>query len=88
MPLFQIRWLDLGKLIGGMGNEMYLVIGLVFILSGIMLLVKPRLFFDITESWKHVSSSEPTNLYIFSTRFGGVIISIIGVACIIVFFCN
>ena len=65
---------------------MYLVIGLVFTLFGIMLLAKPRLFFDITESWKHTFSSEPSTLYIFSTRFGGVIVSIIGVACMIVYF--
>lgn len=65
---------------------MYFFIGIVFILCGIMLVVKPRLFFDITESWKHASSSEPTELYIFSTRFGGIIISIIGIVCMFVFF--
>ena len=66
----------------------FLVYGIVFLLCGAALLLKPKLLFDLTESWKSYRSDEPSQLYLFSTRFGGVILSVIGVASLIVFFMN
>ena len=62
----------------------FLVYGIVFLLCGAALLLKPKLLFDLTE--KSYRSDEPSQLYLFSTRFGGVILSVIGVASLIVFF--
>ena len=56
---------------------MYLIIGIIFLVFGIVLLLKPRLFYDITESWKSNVTGDPSDLYIFSTRFGGVVLSLI-----------
>ena len=66
----------------------YLVCGILFILCGAALLLKPKLLFDLTESWKSYRSNEPSKLYLFSTRFGGAFLSVIGVASMIVFFMN
>ena len=66
---------------------MYLIVGINFLVFGIVLLLKPRLFYDITESWKSNVTGDPSDLYIFSTRFGGVVVAIVGVASIIVHFC-
>ena len=48
---------------------MYLIIGIIFLVFGIVLLLKPRLFYDITESWKSNVTGDPSDLYIFSTAF-------------------
>ena len=46
---------------------MYLIIGIIFLVFGIVLLLKPRLFYDITESWKSNVTGDSSDLYIFST---------------------
>ena len=66
---------------------MYLIIGIIFLVFGIVLFLKPRLFYDLTESWKNNVTGEPSDLYIFSIRFRGVVVAIVGVASIIVHFC-
>ena len=43
------------------------------------------LVFDITEGWKSYSSSDPSDLYILSTRLGGVLCLIVGIVGIVVF---
>ena len=54
--------------------------GLALVIVGMIMLIKPRLFYELAESWKHSGSSEPTGLWIFSTRFGGVMCTLAGVA--------
>lgn len=66
---------------------MYLIIGILFLILGVVLFLKPRLFYDITESWKNNATGDPSDLYIISTRFGGVVVAIVGVASIFVHFC-
>lgn len=64
----------------------FLIMGILFILVGALLLLKPKLLFDLTESWKNNASSDPSKLYLLSTRFGGVVILGIGIANMVVFF--
>lgn len=47
------------------------------------LLIISKTFFEITESWKSNISDEPSELYIFSTRFGGCIYTVLGILSII-----
>lgn len=42
------------------------------------MLINPEIIFRITESWKNDSYTEPSKIYIISTRFGGCMFLIIG----------
>ncbi len=63
---------------------LYFIGGLILIAIGITMLVKPRLFFELTESWKHDGSAEPSDLFLCSTRFGGVMCTLAGIGGLIV----
>lgn len=65
---------------------MYFFLGILFVIAGMIMILKPHIIFDITESWKSSSPVEPSSLYIFGTRFGGVIILLIGIGSIILQF--
>lgn len=62
---------------------MYKILGILFIIIGIVMEVKPDLFYQITESWKDTTNSEPSPLYIISTRVGGVAFIIVGLLCVL-----
>jgi hypothetical protein len=47
------------------------------------LFFKPALFWAITEIWKSNDATEPSDLYIWHTRFGGVMCSLVGFAGIL-----
>ncbi len=64
---------------------LYFIAGLALIAIGVVMLVKPQLVFELTESWKHDSgAAEPSRLWLFSTRFGGVMCVLAGILGIIV----
>ena len=64
---------------------LYFIAGLALIAIGGVMLVKPQLVFELTESWKHDSgAAEPSKLWLFSTRFGGVMCVLAGILGIIV----
>lgn len=65
---------------------MYVLVGILFTIVGITMFVKPKIIFTITENWKNSQNSEPSDLYIFSIRFGGIIVLLIGISSIIVQF--
>lgn len=62
---------------------MYILIGIVFLVIGLLMVVSPSIFFQITESWKSDKANEPSELFKISTRFGGCFFIIIGIACLI-----
>lgn len=47
------------------------VAAVLVILMGLFMLLRPAVFWSITESWKSGDATEPSDLYLFSTRFGG-----------------
>lgn len=49
---------------------------IVLLIPGILMLFYPRLFWEITH-FISVKDGEPTDLYIFSTRIGGILYIII-----------
>ncbi len=64
---------------------LYFIVGLALIAMGIAMLWKPRLVFELTESWKHDGGAdEPSRLWLFSTRFGGVMCVLAGICGLIV----
>ena len=58
---------------------MYYILSIILIAVGITMLIRPKIFFELTESWKSSISSGPSKLYLFSTRFGGVMCILAGV---------
>jgi hypothetical protein len=65
---------------------MVLVPGIVFILMGLVMVITPKLFFVITQSWKNDSDTKPSSMFKFSTRIGGVIFFAVGIAALAVQF--
>lgn len=65
---------------------MYILIGLLFILVGGGMVISPKTFYTIVESWKSNSQGEPSGFFVFSTRFGGIMVALTGIAAIFVEF--
>ena len=53
---------------------MYIALSIIIAIIGITMILKPGLIYDITESWKTYTDSEPSELYLFNTRLGGVVV--------------
>jgi uncharacterized membrane protein HdeD (DUF308 family) len=61
-----------------------LIMGIFLIIMGVFMVSKPSLFWLLFESWKSNDATEPSSLYTWSTVFGGIITTIVGISCIIV----
>ena len=63
------------------------ILGLVLIGIGAVMLVKPQFVYKLTEGWKHDGDVyEPSRLYLWSTRFGGVMFVLAGICGLILSF--
>ncbi len=60
-----------------------IILGIILIVVGILMLVRPTLVWSITESWKSSDGTEPSNLYKLSIRFGGIMCTLAGVGLVI-----
>ncbi|WP_042149976.1 DUF6199 family natural product biosynthesis protein [Paucisalibacillus sp. EB02] len=65
---------------------MLLLLSLFVTVFGLCALLKPEWIWKLTESWKSNDATEPSDIYIFSTRFGGVMSTLAGIGCLLVFF--
>ncbi|OZG63327.1 MULTISPECIES: DUF6199 family natural product biosynthesis protein [Bifidobacterium] len=59
---------------------MYIVLGLVLIAIGLLMVIEPKSFYEITQGWKNDGYAEPSQLFIISTRFGGAMFILVGLA--------
>lgn len=51
------------------------------------MVASPRLFYDITEGWKHEGEREPSRWYLIHVRIGGVVFLLVGaVGCVTLLF--
>jgi hypothetical protein len=64
---------------------MYTFLSIILVVLGIIMILKPGFFYEIAESWKNHTSSAPSDLYLFSTRLGGVICLLVGIGGLAVF---
>lgn len=64
---------------------MLIVFSVLLVILGTVMMIRPKLFFDMTEGWKSSAGGEPSGLYLFSTRFGGIMCFLAGLAGIMVF---
>ncbi len=53
--------------------------GVLLIAVGTVMIVSPKLFYAVTESWKSDPGAEPSHLFALSTRIGGVLFFLAGV---------
>ncbi|TJY43077.1 hypothetical protein E5161_04050 [Cohnella pontilimi] len=60
-------------------------LAVVLVLVGVLMLIRPNMIWTITESWKSSDATEPSSLYVFSTRFGGVMVTLAGIAGIVAY---
>ena len=65
---------------------MYILLGIVLIFWGLAMLFFPDLIYELTESWKSHRSAEPSDLYLFGTRIGGVMFILVGIGGLFVQF--
>ena len=63
---------------------MYVILSILLIAVGMIMLIRPKSFFEWTESWKSNTRSGPSKLYLFGTRFGGVMCILAGAGELIV----
>ena len=59
-----------------------IVFAIVILIAGILLVAAPKLVYEITQSWKSNSDSEPSNYYVILSRVHGVILIIVGIVLI------
>jgi hypothetical protein len=59
------------------------VLFILLTLVGLIMLFRPAVFWSISESWKSNDATEPSNLYIWSTRFGAVLCVAAGIGGVI-----
>ncbi|WP_284641703.1 DUF6199 family natural product biosynthesis protein [Paenibacillus silviterrae] len=57
-------------------------IGVLLVLIGLLMMVKPSVLWAVTESWKSGDATEPSVLYLWSTRLGGALMTVAGAAAV------
>jgi uncharacterized membrane protein HdeD (DUF308 family) len=63
-----------------------LLTAVILLIVGLLMLIKPKIVWQISEKWKSYSAEEPSNSYIESIRFGGIMFILAGIANLVVFF--
>lgn len=57
--------------------------GILFVVYGVFLFLRPDLLWRLTEQWKSYRADEPSELYVRAVRIGGVGFAILGMAMIV-----
>jgi hypothetical protein len=60
-----------------------LVLSLLVAIAGLIMILRPDLIWLIAESWKSGDGTEPSGLYLISTRFGGAACLLAGIGGIV-----
>jgi hypothetical protein len=56
---------------------------ILFMVIGLVMSLAPTFFWMLTEQWKSRDATEPSTLFILSTRFGGGMFAILGLLGVI-----
>ena len=57
--------------------------GIIILALGIFIFLNPHLVWKLTEEWKSYRADEPSDLYLKSTKSGGILFALLGVIMII-----
>jgi len=60
---------------------MLLFLGVLLSVVGLIMLVKPKIIWAITEKWKSEGAEDPSFIYIVSIRLGGLICAVVAILC-------
>ncbi|MDQ0899534.1 DUF6199 family natural product biosynthesis protein [Paenibacillus sp. V4I7] len=60
-------------------------ISVLLVILGLIMLLKPSIVWTVTESWKSNDATKPSELYVWSTRFGGIIVTLAGLGGVLAF---
>lgn len=58
-------------------------VGGILIALGAFICLKPYLIWKLTEQWKSYRADEPSDLYLKSTKLGGILFILLGITMII-----
>ncbi|SDD17729.1 hypothetical protein SAMN02799630_02327 [Paenibacillus sp. UNCCL117] len=53
-------------------------ISVLLICFGLLMLIRPQAVWALNEKWKSSDATEPSDLYVWSTRFGGALCLLAG----------
>ena len=59
-------------------------VGILFLIFGVLIFLKPDWVWKLTEQWKSYCADEPSDFYIKTTKMGGIIYILLGIAMMIV----
>lgn len=62
---------------------LFWVWGVIFALVGLLMLLKPDCIWSISEEWKSDSADGPSDLYVLSTKIGGIVFLVVAAFCIV-----
>ena len=57
--------------------------GVIIFVLGMFIFLKPDLVWKLTEAWKSYRADEPSELYLKTTKIGGILFALLGVVMII-----
>lgn len=57
--------------------------GMIILALGIVMFLKPHIVWRLTEEWKSYGADEPSDLYLKSTKMGGILFALVGVIMMI-----
>ncbi len=63
----------------GKGMIWSVVLGAILVAVGIFAFLRPDWVWKLTEQWKSYSADEPSDLYVASMKFGGVLMALAGI---------
>lgn len=63
-----------------------LLTGIILIGIGLWMIMKPSQLWTVAESWKSSDATEPSELYVWSTRMGGVMTALAGTGAVVAHF--
>lgn len=57
--------------------------GMIILALGMVMFLKPHIVWRLTEEWKSYGADEPSDLYLKSTKIGGILFALVGVIMMI-----
>ena len=57
--------------------------GMIILALGIVMFLKPHIVWKLTEEWKSYGADESSDLYLKSTKMGGILFALVGVIMMI-----
>lgn len=67
---------------------MYVFWGVIILAAGLVMIFAPGKVYDFTQGWKNDSDTDPSPEFLLSTRIGGIVFALVGIASCVSQFLN